>query len=412
MTQPSLAHRLSPMVGRDPHDHHRTATPLELLFDLAFVAAFGTAGSQFAHVLSEGHLVPALGAMSFAMFAIIWAWINFTWFSSAFDTDDWFYRITTLVQMVGVVILAIGLPDVFHSLDTGHGIDNAVMVAGYVVMRVAMLTQWLRLAVQSPQYRRTALTYAGFTLAAQIGWVLIAVTHLPLVPTLWAAAALYLVELGGPVVAERGAGATPWHPHHVAERYGLLTLIALGECVLGTIASVTPITEESGWTTEAVILVVAGLLVTFGLWWSYFAIPFGDILQRNPASAFIFGYGHLFIFSAVAAIGAGLHVAASVVEGTADIGWDLAVEAVAIPVGVFLTAFFVIYALMVKGLDRFHLLLFAGVILALVTAVLLVNQGVSFAVCVMIVALAPAIVVVGFETIGYRHAAEHLTRLG
>src|SRR6185312_4902163 len=65
-----------------------------------------------------------------------------------FDTDDWKYRVTTLVQMVGVIILALGLPPMFASIDHGT-LDNGVMVLGYVVMRLAMVAQWLRAARQS-----------------------------------------------------------------------------------------------------------------------------------------------------------------------------------------------------------------------------------------------------------------------
>lgn len=80
-------------------------------------------------------------------------------------------------------------------------------------MRVALLAQWLRVARSSPAHRTTALTYVAFVAVAQVGWVLAAIAHLALGPMLLAAAVLYLVELGGPVVAElRGAG-TPWHPH-------------------------------------------------------------------------------------------------------------------------------------------------------------------------------------------------------
>ena len=75
----------------------------------------------------------------FATFAVSWAWINFTWFASAYDTDDWVYRLATMVQMAGVLVLAIGLAPMFESLlEDGH-VDNSVMVAGYVVMRVPMI---------------------------------------------------------------------------------------------------------------------------------------------------------------------------------------------------------------------------------------------------------------------------------
>jgi low temperature requirement protein LtrA len=411
-TTPTERHRLRPTTGRSPDEAHRAATPLELLVDLAFVAAIGTAASQFAHVLAEGHIGAALGAFSFAMFAIIWAWINFSWSASAFDTDDWFYRITTMVQMVGVLVLALGLPPVFHSLDSGHGIDNGVMVAGYVVMRVALVVQWTRVAVSAPGYRRTAVAYLGYTAAAQVGWVATALVHLNLAGMLVAAAVLYLVELAGPLLAETRFGRTPWHPHHIAERYGLFTIIALGEGVLGTIAAVQPVIAEHGWSTDAIVIVAAGTLLTFGLWWVYFTVPFGEILARRREAAFLFGYGHIPLFSSVAAVGAGLDLAAYVVEGTAAVDHVAALAAVAIPVGVFMGVLFAMYALLVRTVDLLHLLLFSAVVVTVVAAYLLAVTGAPFGLCLMIVALAPAIVVVGYETVGHRHAARHLAALG
>ena len=108
---PPLDHRLRRMVGRDPNEPHRTATPLELLFDLTFVVAFSQAGSQAAHLLELGHWGPAFLGFSFAVFAICLAWINYSWLASAYDTDDVFFRVATMVQMLGVLVLALGLPD-------------------------------------------------------------------------------------------------------------------------------------------------------------------------------------------------------------------------------------------------------------------------------------------------------------
>src|SRR5690349_15876274 len=139
----SPAHRLLPMIGRDPDESHRAATPLELLFDLTFVVAFGAAGGQLAHSLALGHTAGGIVAFCFATFAISWAWINFTWFASAYDTDDWAFRVLTMVQMVGVIVLAMGLPEVFESIDEGHDLNNNVLVIGYVVMRVSMVLLWL-----------------------------------------------------------------------------------------------------------------------------------------------------------------------------------------------------------------------------------------------------------------------------
>ena len=121
--------------------------------------------------MAEGHYAAGLIGFGFASFAICWAWINFSWFSSAYDTDDWIFRVVTMLQMTGVLVLAIGLPRLFASIEHGAHLDNSVMVLGYVIMRVAMVFQWLRAARQDPARRRACLTYAAAISLAQVGWV-------------------------------------------------------------------------------------------------------------------------------------------------------------------------------------------------------------------------------------------------
>lgn len=84
------------MRGRDPHESGRVACTLELLFDLTFVVAVATGASQLAHRLAEGHVTTGVGAFVFTSFGIIWAWMNYSWFASAYDTDDWLYRLLTV----------------------------------------------------------------------------------------------------------------------------------------------------------------------------------------------------------------------------------------------------------------------------------------------------------------------------
>lgn len=399
------------MSGRDPQESHRAATPLELLFDLTFVVAFGIASSELAHLLAEGHVASGLGAFVFSMFAICWAWINFSWFASAYDTDDWFYRITTMVQMIGVIVLALGLPAVFDSLDEGAHLDNGVVVAGYVIMRVAMVAQWLRAARQDPERRSVSLSYAGFIILAQVGWIITAILDLSVAVVFLVAPLLYLVELAGPVVAERRFGGTAWHARHIAERYGLLTIIALGEGVIGTVASVSAVIEEQGWSSEAILIVVAGTGLTFGLWWNYFVLPSGRILERYRERSWVWGYGHMVVFASIAATGAGLHVAAYVVEGVAHIGVVGAVLSVAIPVLIFSAALFVLYGLLLREFDRFHIGLFLGTVFVLALSVMMAAVGVSMGICLLVVMAAPAVVVVGYELLGYRHQAAVLVRV-
>ena len=388
------------MTGRDPHEQHRGATPLELLFDLTFVVAFSLAGNEVAHLLAEGHVGSALLGFGFVMFAVCWAWINFTWFASAFDTDDWFFRVTTMVQMVGVLVLALGIAPVFHSIDEGRHLDNGVLVAGYVVMRVAMVAQWLRVAAQAPEHRRTALTYAGAIGVAQVGWVVVALLDLPLSTVLVVLPLLYLAELGGPVLAERRGAATPWHAHHIAERYGLLAIIALGEGILGTIAAMAAVVDHVGWSAEAVLVVVAGTGLTFGMWWVYFGLPSGELLHVNRGRSWAWGYGHILLFAAIAAVGAGLHVAAYVVEGEATIGVVGAVLAVAIPVLVFTLVFDALAVVLLGRMTGARVAVLGATVGMLAVAVALAAGGVSLGWCLVVVMLAPAVTVVASESLG------------
>lgn len=399
------AHRLTTMTGRDPHEPGRAATPLELLFDLTFVVAFGIAASELSHALAADHVGVGLTAFLFATFAVCWAWINFTWFASAYDTDDWVYRLTTMVQMVGVIILALGIPAFFASVEHGERLANEVIVAGYVVMRIALVGQWLRAARQDPAHRSACLTYATVITVAQIGWIASIFLPLSVVAGLIVFVVLGLVEISGPMLAEKRRGNTPWHSHHIAERYGLLAIIALGEGVVGTVASLSAIVAEHGWTADAIYLVVAGTGLTFGLWWIYFAVPAGDLLHARRELSFVFGYLHIPLFAAIVATGAGLHTAAYYVEDHSEIGSIGTVFSVVIPVAVFVVLVYVLYALMVRTWDVFHVVLLVLTAGVLVGAVVAAAAGVPMAVCLLIATLAPVVSVVGFEVVGHRHAA-------
>jgi low temperature requirement protein LtrA len=156
----------------------------------------------------------------------------------------------------------------FHTIDEGRPLDNSVGVAGYVVMRVPMVFLWLRAAHQDPSRRRANLTYAVTIGVAQIGWVALVPAQLSLGGFLAIGSVILLLELAGPLLAERRKGGTPWHAGHIAERFGLLTIITLGEGVIGTVASLSAVVDAQGWSRDAVLVVMAGIGLTFGIWWT------------------------------------------------------------------------------------------------------------------------------------------------
>jgi low temperature requirement protein LtrA len=399
------------MSGRDPHEGGRAATPLELFFDLTFVIAISVAASELAHSLAEGHIGSGVLAFAFCLFAIMWAWVNFSWFASAYDTDDWLFRVMTMLQMVGVLIVAMGIHDVFASIEAGGDLDLEVLVGGYVVMRVAMILQWLRAARHDHERRRCALTYVAFIGVAQAGWAAMIVPKLTLWPTLALLLPLYAIELVGPYIAERHASGTPWHAHHIAERYSLIVIIALGECLVGTVAALQSVVDAQGWSWEVAAVGVAGVGIAFTMWWIYFVVPMGTGLHHRREARFLFGYGHIVVVAAVAATGAGLHVAADYLEHTSHLSAAGVLMAVLLPMLVFWLSMVVIYTVVV-GRDRLHLYESVMVVVLLVVAALLARVHVTLTVCLLVAALAFVPTIVVDEQVGARKRARVLAELG
>ncbi|NUP03311.1 MAG: low temperature requirement protein A [Nonomuraea sp.] len=324
---------LRPMRARDAGESHRTATNLELFFDLCFVVAVSFAGAQLHHALSEGHLGEGVAGYLTTFFAIWWAWMNYTWFASAYDNDDWLFRVTTLVQMSGVLVLAAGVPRAFQE----H--DFLVVYLGYLIMRLAMAAHWLRAASGDRAGRRTALRYAAGICVAQIGWIV-----LLLAPERWYLAAFALgvvLELSVPVWAER-ATSTAWHPHHIAERYGLFTIIMMGENVLAATAAVQAEASGAGLSPGLITLALGALVIAFAMWWLYFAPPAHEILLSNR-QAIPWGYGHYLIFAAVGAFSAGVEVGIDYKAGAAHLSHTGAALTVSVPVAVFLFMVWVLH---------------------------------------------------------------------
>jgi low temperature requirement protein LtrA len=397
------------MRGRDPNEPHRVATPLELLFDLTFVIAFGLAASQLAHALAEGHYANGLLGFAFAAFAVCLAWSNFTWFSSAYDTDDWIFRVATMTQMIGVLVFALGLPKMFASLEVDDGrVDVGIMVLGYVIMRLAMVFQWLRAAKQDPARRGPCLIYAIGISVAQVGWAALIIAHLPPVGTFLAIIALAGIELAQPWIAERLHDGTPWHAHHIVERYSLFAIIAMGEGIVGTVATLSAVVDVEGWSLDVALVCVAGVGLTFGMWWVYYVLPSAFVLHTHRRREFTWAYTQLLIITSIVATGAGLHVAAYYLQHKAHIGAVATLLATAVPVGVFLLAIYALYYYLVRRFDPFHLGLLVATIAVMVAAIAAAVAGVDMTVCLCLLMLAPVVTVVGYEWRGHRHEAASL----
>jgi low temperature requirement protein LtrA len=319
---------LSPMRARSATEDHRVSTPLELFFDLCFVVAVAQAATPLHHDIAAHHIGHGIQSYLMVFFAIWWAWMNFTWFASSYDTDDGLYRITTLVQIAGALVLAAGVEPAFE--DNNY----LAITVGYVIMRLALGSQWLRAAYSDPRHRQTALRYGAGIVLVQIGWLIrLALPESWLTPTFLV---LVVVELLIPILAERAPdGPTTWHPHHIAERYGLFTIIVLGEAISAATIAIRAGLDGGEHVKQLLSLAGAGLVIVFALWWLYFDRSAHRLLTSQRA-AMLWGYGHYFIFASAAAVGAGLAVAVEYETGHAEISSTVAGYAVALPAAVYL----------------------------------------------------------------------------
>src|SRR4051794_16840672 len=334
------------MTARDTDEPHRVSSPLELLFDLTFVVAIAALTAQLGHGIAEGHVLDELAPFFQVFFAIWWAWMNFTWFASSYDTDDVPYRLLTMLQMAGVLVLAAGVPAAFAESD------YRAVTLGYLVMRAALVAQWLRAGIEHSESRRTAFRYAAGISMLQVGWLLRLVLAetgvLPESSLLPVLLCLVALELAVPRWAER-TRPTSWHAHHIAERYGLLLIILLGESVLAAFTGLQAAFAAGGLKWSLVTVAVAALVLLFALWWLYFLQPSASGLAKHREQSFLWGYGHYGIFAAAAAVGAGLEVAVEGAGHHLDVSAVGVGFAVAVPGAVFLV---LLWAVHVPLVDR------------------------------------------------------------
>jgi low temperature requirement protein LtrA len=267
-------------------------------------------------------------------FAIWWAWMNFTWFASAYDVDDVPYRLATLVTITGALVLAAGVPRAFAR----H--DFTIAAIGYTIMRLALIAQWLRAARSGADGRTTARRYASGLAVSQalwLGWLFLPGSwQMPVFPVLG------LLDVAVPLRAER-AGSTTWHPHHIAERYGSFTLIVLGESVLSATTAVQSAIDARDAGGDLYAVAAGGLLTVFAMWWLYFAKPAHRFIGASNRTSFVWGYGHYFIFAAAGAVGAGIVVNVDEATHHTDLSSTAAAGALTVPVAVFLVTLWLLH---------------------------------------------------------------------
>ena len=309
--------------------------------------------------------------------------MNFTWFASAYDTNDVLWRTLAMVMMAGVLVLAAGVPRAFNEGQFG------VLVLGYAIMRTPMIVQWLRVARDDPSRRETARAYAvgiGVLEIAWLTWGLVVGQAGGYAVLL----TLIALEVLVPIVAER-RGGTPWHPEHMVERYSLMTIIVLGEVLLSTTGAITVVLDESSLSGQLVMTVIGGLLIVFCLWWFYFKHSHAERMEEEGEhSTFVWAYGHYLLYAAIAAVGAALGVCIDVIEQVAHVSGRSAALTLGVPVAAYVL---LVGYLQARDVQSLQSVTRAGATAGLVLAVCLAGLPVGLTVLLVGVVLALALAV-------------------
>ena len=357
------------MQARDPTEAHRAATPMELLFDLVSVIAIAAAAAGLHHAIAEAHFTDGILHFAAAFFMIWLAWMNYTWFASAYDNDDAIFRVLTMISMAGSMMIAAGISTFFESRDL------MLILIGFVIMRLAMVAFWLRAALNDVKCRKTALWYAGGIVLAQFYWILMVLNQPGSTSLFYGMFCIGVVlELSVPYLAERQE-TTPWHRHHMIERYGLLNIIVLGETLLAVTHAIEQARGEH-FDIELVYIALSALLILFSMWWLYFTNEV-HLQEQSRAMAFTWGYGHFVIYTAGAAVGAGFAVLVDVVTGHARVGPLYGDYAVAVPVALYLFGLWFVRDRHIPTVLRHVLPVFAGIVL--ISTLVLGLEGIAVA---------------------------------
>lgn len=283
--------RLRSLAG----DSGRKVTWLELFFDLIFVAAV----SQVAEPLREHYSV--VGLLRFApLFVLIWwAWTGHAVFSTRFDTDDVIQRGLTLVQMFAVAVMAANAKDALDSRS------SAGFAAAYAAVRFVLVAQYFR-ARHVPEARPLTTRYLVGHGTAAILWLASALVPAPERFWIWGIA--FAVDLGTPWLAVPHSVKVPPDAAHLPERFGLFTLILLGESVVAVMQGME---SQEDWTPAAAASAFLGMGISFLIWWWYFDGASGALEQpvrtnREAIRFHIWSYAHFPLYLGIVIGGVGV----------------------------------------------------------------------------------------------------------
>jgi low temperature requirement protein LtrA len=261
---------------------------LELFYDLVYVATVIALGNK----LSEDLSTEGLLAFAVLFVPVWWSWTGMAFYITRFNIDDVGHRLLVFAQMFAVCVLAINIAD-------GLGDTSRAFALAYVTARLILVLMYVRAGRAYPQARPLTTRYAqGFALAALI-WLVSALVPTPARFVVWAIG--LAVDFGTPLLpsTRRLQAQSPPSAHHLPERFGLLTIIVLGEAFIKVLTSAS----EHDLELSHALYGGFGLIIAASLWWMYFDNIKGSVVRRTRFAGQVWVYTHLPLVGAITAYG-------------------------------------------------------------------------------------------------------------
>lgn len=277
--------------GESEEEQERRATWTELFYDLVFVVAI----SQLAHNLKGDISWSGIVKFVFLFIPVWWSWIGTTMYANRFDNDDIGRRLLVGLQMLTAAALAV---NIHHGLDA----NSVGFALAYALGRMVLIWEYVRAGVQIPEARPLTIRYAvGFAIACLFWLVSVAVPS-PWRFLLWGIG--IGIDLVTPFTARQHHIKLAPHPLHLPERFGLFTLIVLGESIVGVVDGVS----QKAWSVTSAIAAFCGLGIAFAIWWVYFDNLGGTPIQSSKSEGrsrkmMIWLYGHFPLVVGIAGVG-------------------------------------------------------------------------------------------------------------
>ncbi len=278
-------------------DEERSASRLELFFDLAYVLVLAGLATSFSKHLD------LTGALTFAGLVAVtwWSWVTLTLYANRFDTNDVLYRLAKLAATAAVLGMA-------ASAQNATGSDAARFAACYLITRVLVVLLYARAFRHVPDARPTIAVYMAGAGVAAVLWAISLPLDGPARYVLWGAGVL--VEAVAPLIASRVGENVPLHLDHLPERFGLFVILVLGE----SIASIAHAVHDTHWSGPSVLAAACSFVTVAALWWIYFdlggaagkreLIEDGGDQESGVADAYV--YGHLPVVLGLAFVAIGI----------------------------------------------------------------------------------------------------------